>query len=84
VQQPNPDLEKQFGIRVIPVDYFDESGLTKTLQDNNVDTVISALSMRPDRSGDLPKEVELIRAADASKTTKRMISSDWGHPRPEG
>ena len=30
--------------------------------------------------GSVPMEIELIRAADASKTTKRMISSDWGLP----
>jgi hypothetical protein len=31
----------------------------------------------PSFTGDLPKEVEIIRAANASKTTKRMISSDF-------
>lgn len=28
--------------------------------------------------GGVPPEVELIRAADASKTTKRFITSGWG------
>lgn len=30
--------------------------------------------------GKPPNEIELIRAADLSKTTKRMISSEWGIP----
>lgn len=34
--------------------------------------------------GSAPNEIELIKAADLSKTTTRMISSDWGVPtRPQ-
>ncbi|CAI6092114.1 unnamed protein product [Clonostachys chloroleuca] len=34
----------------------------------------------PSPDGDLPREVELIQAADKLRATKRLISSDWGLP----
>jgi hypothetical protein len=60
------------------VDYSNVESLTKVLEDNDVHTVISALTMLPTEGS--PHEIELIHAADASKSTKRMISSDWGKP----
>lgn len=64
------------------VDYSDIEGLTRVLEENNVHTVISAMMML--RYGEVgPREIELIRAADASKTTKRMVSSHWGPPHIE-
>lgn len=64
------------------VDYSDIEVLTRILEEHNVHTVISAIMML--RYGDNgPQEIELIRAADASKTTKRMISSHWGPPHTE-
>jgi hypothetical protein len=49
------------------------------LEDNNIDTVVSGIAMHsPD--GSTPNEFELIRAADLSKTTRRLISSGWGTP----
>lgn len=67
---------------MLAVSYDDVPGLTKMLEDNNVHTVISAITMMP-IDGSTPKEVELIQAADASETTKRLISSDWGIPYDE-
>ena len=61
------------------VDYADVLSLTRVLEDNNIHTVISAISMMH-MGGHGPREIEFIRAADASKTTKRMISSDCGPP----
>jgi len=80
--QPNPSIEKELGVSVLAVNYDDVPGLTKTLEDNNIHTVISTITMMP-IDGSTPKEVELIQAADASKTTKRLISSDWGIPYDE-
>lgn len=68
---------------MVPVDYSDIGFLTKSLENNNIHTVISALTMLPSPGTDGVKEVELIRAADASRVTKRMISSDWGLPHTE-
>ncbi len=78
IPQPNPEIESELGVPVIAVDYSDVEAVTKTLEDNKVHTVISTIGMYP--MGSEPKEIELIRAANASKVTKRMISSDWGVP----
>ncbi|KAF0326764.1 hypothetical protein K4K61_009368 [Colletotrichum sp. SAR11_59] len=78
----NPDLEKEVGASIIVVDYANVEATTKALEDNNVHTVISAINMMPP-PGQVPQEIELIRAADASKTTKRIISSGWGIPHNE-
>ncbi|KAF4413898.1 Oxidoreductase BOA1 [Colletotrichum fructicola Nara gc5] len=78
----NPDLEKEVGASIIVVDYANVEATTKALEDNNVHTVISAINMMPP-PGQVPQEIELIRAADASKTTKRIVSSGWGIPHNE-
>ncbi|KAH6995317.1 hypothetical protein EDB80DRAFT_755383 [Ilyonectria destructans] len=65
--RPNPTLEAELDVPIIAVDYSNVEALTKALEDNNVHI----------------KEVELIRLADVLKTTKRMISSDWGLPHTE-
>lgn len=64
------------------MDYSDVEALTRALEENNIHTVVSALQML-EAGGSVSREVELIRAADASKTTKRMISSNWGPPNTE-
>lgn len=76
-------MEKELGVPIIAVDYDNIKAVTETLEQNNVDTVISAIMMMPGPAGD-PKEIQLIRAADLSKTTKRLISSDYGLPHSEG
>ncbi|KAL7908493.1 hypothetical protein GGI35DRAFT_486568 [Trichoderma velutinum] len=78
-RKPNPSIEAELSLSVIVVDYSDVEAVTKSLEDHHVDTVISALSTSA-LDGSAPKEIELIRAANASKTTRRMISSDWGVP----
>lgn len=73
--------EKELGARIIATDYQDVTALTKILEHNNVHTVVSTLSMMPNAAGAL--EQTLIRAADASKTTKRLIPSEFGFPQRE-
>ncbi|KAK3690407.1 hypothetical protein B0T22DRAFT_481586 [Podospora appendiculata] len=48
--------------------------------DHKVHTLISAIVMRTEENG--AAEVNLIEAAGASQTTKRMVSSDWAAPMP--
>ena len=81
-QKPNPELEAELKTPIIVVDFADVESLTRVLEDNNIHTVVSAINMLHlvHLGGHGPREIELIRAADASKTTKRMISSDWGPP----
>lgn len=66
----------------MPVDYADVDFVAKTLEKNNVHTVISGIAMHS-VDGSVPSEIDLIRAAEKSKTTKRMIASSWGSPVPE-
>jgi ribosomal protein L12E/L44/L45/RPP1/RPP2 len=70
------------GAPIVPVDYSDVDAVVKVLEDNDIHTVISALAMHS-ADGKPPTEIELIRAADRSKTTKRLISSAWGVPAKE-
>lgn len=78
-RKPNPELEAEIGVPIIPVDYSDVDATVKVLEDNNVDTVVSGIAMHS-ADGSTPNEFELIRAADLSKTTRRLISSGWGTP----
>lgn len=78
--QPNPELESTLGVPVIAVDYSDVDGLVKKLEDLAIHTVISAMSNYDDAKENHPPEIELIRAADASSITKRMIASRWSAP----
>ncbi|KAI1395075.1 NAD(P)-binding protein [Hypoxylon fuscum] len=71
-------LAREVGASIIAVDYTNVSELANTLERHGVHTVISTINMRTTEGE--PPEVELIRAADASKSTKRMISSEWGVP----
>jgi saccharopine dehydrogenase-like NADP-dependent oxidoreductase len=80
-QKADAAKKKELGVRLVATDYKDVAVLTKILEDNNVHTVISALAMMPNAGGLL--ELNLIRAADASKTTKRMVPSEFGHPQRE-
>jgi ABC-type phosphate/phosphonate transport system substrate-binding protein len=82
IRKANPVLEKELGVPIVVVDYADIQAVVKILEENNVDTVISAINMLSAPSGEQPREIEIIRAADASKTTRRMMSSHWGGPHP--
>ncbi|KAK1509223.1 uncharacterized protein CCOS01_15739 [Colletotrichum costaricense] len=81
-RKANPELEKKLGASIVVVDYADVGATAKILEEHNVHTVISAINMMPP-PGETPLEFELIRAADASASTKRMISSGWGVPHNE-
>ncbi|KAK0639201.1 hypothetical protein B0T16DRAFT_422617 [Cercophora newfieldiana] len=78
-RKANPAAEAQIGAPILAVDYTDVDALAKVLEDNNIDTVVSGIAMHS-ADGTPPYEIEMIRAANKSKTTKRMISSDWGAP----
>ncbi|KAH6880819.1 hypothetical protein B0T10DRAFT_531810 [Thelonectria olida] len=72
----NPDLAAQTGISVVQVDYNDVDALTKLLEDNKVDTVISTLFVTFDGK----PQVNLVHAAEASQHTRRFVPSIWGIP----
>ena len=79
-KQADHTRSAEFEVPIIAVDYGNIDALAETREEHKIHTVISTLTMMPSPSGDLPKEVELIQAADKSSVTKRFISSDWGVP----
>ncbi|KAI0966378.1 NAD(P)-binding protein [Xylaria arbuscula] len=81
-RNPNPELESSIGAKIIPVDYMNVEGTTKILEDNNIHTVISTMTFRP-QEGTIP-ELQLVQAAEASKTTKRYVFNNWGAPIEDG
>ncbi|KAI0460293.1 NAD(P)-binding protein [Xylaria acuta] len=81
-RQPNPELEASIGATILAVDYSNIEALTQVLEDNNIHTLISALTFNA--QGGVPPEVELVLAADASKTTKRYVANNWGVPIHDG
>ncbi|KAF5253248.1 hypothetical protein FANTH_1844 [Fusarium anthophilum] len=62
------------GVQVIAVDYTDVDKLAATLETNSIDTVISTINAL----GDVSAELNLIKAAEKSASTKRFIPSIWG------
>ncbi|PVH93056.1 NAD(P)-binding protein [Periconia macrospinosa] len=69
------------GVQVFAVDYSDVAGLTKTLEENNVHTVISAMVMYDAAAAQA--EVNLVAAAAKSSCTVRFVASNWGLASPE-
>lgn len=71
--QSNAAKEKELGVRIADVDYSNVDSLRKSLEEQNVDTVIAAF----DRQSSPDVEIALIQAADASSTTRRFIPNWW-------
>ncbi|KAF4946630.1 hypothetical protein FSARC_14148 [Fusarium sarcochroum] len=74
----NGVLATEIGSPILVVDYSSVDNLKNVLEDHDIHTVISALNTLPE--GGVPPEVNLVRAAQASKTTRRFIPSNWGVP----
>ncbi|KAM5350821.1 hypothetical protein ACJ41O_007326 [Fusarium nematophilum] len=77
-RKSNDTLATEIGSPVLAVDYSSVDSLKTVFEDHNIDTVISALSTMPEEG--VPPEVNMVRAAQASKTTRRFIPSNWGVP----
>jgi len=63
------------------VDYNNVEQLTKTLEENNVHTVISTIMMYDPVAAQA--EINLVAAAAKSSPTKRFVASNWGDATPE-
>ncbi|KAE8312106.1 NAD(P)-binding protein [Aspergillus transmontanensis] len=72
----NDELSETLDVPIIPVDYFNVGSLTKALEENKIDTVISTVPMFDESATD--SQLNLIEAAIKSKSTKRFIPSDFG------
>lgn len=58
------------------MDYSDVEGVSRLLETHNVHTVISAFSVRGPQEA--AAEIDLVKAAAKSGTTKRFIASEYG------
>ncbi|KAI8308619.1 Oxidoreductase BOA1 [Colletotrichum sp. SAR11_59] len=65
------------GIRFVAVDYANVDSLVSVPQENSIEIVISAVN---NITGENDAELNLIRAAERSSTTKRFIPSYFGVP----
>ncbi|KPM41022.1 hypothetical protein AK830_g5566 [Neonectria ditissima] len=72
----NSNLEAESGCEIIAVDYDDVESLTKVLVGNRVDTVISTLFLTTTGK----PQVNLVRASEKSRYTRRFVPSIWGIP----
>ncbi|KAI6772763.1 hypothetical protein HG530_003721 [Fusarium avenaceum] len=78
-RQENKSLEEKLGVPILAVNSQDVDELTQLFEKHNVHTVISTIGT----NGPTPPETGMIRAAEAAKSTKRFITSDWGLPHTE-
>ncbi|GME61320.1 putative nmra-like family protein [Neofusicoccum parvum] len=67
-------------VPVIAVDYSNVNNLRTALEENQVHTVICALMVMDETAGQ--SQINLIKAADKSSSTKRFIVSEYGIPVP--
>ncbi|KAH7109309.1 hypothetical protein B0J11DRAFT_620453 [Dendryphion nanum] len=68
------EKSKELGCPILAIDYSNQSSLISALELNGIDTVISTLSS----GAGADPELALIKAAEASKITRRYIASIWG------
>ncbi|KAI8668084.1 NmrA domain-containing protein [Fusarium keratoplasticum] len=61
--------------RFIKVDYNDTASLSRCLEENEVEAVISTINLQDEAASNA--QLSLIEAAGASKTTKRFIPSEF-------
>ncbi|KAF2821232.1 NAD(P)-binding protein [Ophiobolus disseminans] len=73
-REASVEKSKELGAQFLAADYSSPASLVSVLEFNNIDTVISTLSSM---IGADP-ELALIKAASASKVTRRYIPSMWG------
>lgn len=62
--------------KVVTVHFTDIEGLKGVLEQHEVHTVISAVSLQSDDSG--RSQMNLIEAADQSRCTRRFMPSEFG------
>ncbi|KAJ5747947.1 uncharacterized protein N7511_009643 [Penicillium nucicola] len=66
------DLQK---VQAVQLDYNDVHSMTQALEQHNIHTIISAIGLVSDETSQ--SQLNLIEAADKSKTTKRFVPSEY-------
>ncbi|KAJ4256886.1 hypothetical protein NW762_008982 [Fusarium torreyae] len=64
--------------KFLQVDYANSDSLTRTLQDHNIDTVVSTINLESEAGSQ--SQLNLIAAAEKSQTTRRFIPSEFIPP----
>jgi dTDP-4-dehydrorhamnose reductase len=72
--------EGETTVPAFTVDYNNVEQLTKTLDENNVHTIISTIVMIDPTAAQ--SELNLVAAAAKSSSTKRFVTSNWGLATP--
>ncbi|TVY76133.1 Oxidoreductase swnN [Lachnellula suecica] len=72
--------EGGIAVPMFAVDYDSVEQLTKTLEENHVHTVISAIVLMDETAA--KAERNLVAAASKSASTKRFVPSNWGNATP--
>ncbi|KAH9203413.1 hypothetical protein DL95DRAFT_399366, partial [Leptodontidium sp. 2 PMI_412] len=80
-RKDNPELSAELGVKIIGINYTDLASVKKILEDNEIHTVISALSVQSQDHSDA--QIGLIRAAAAASSVKRFAPSEFGIPYQE-
>ncbi|KAE9582672.1 hypothetical protein CGMCC3_g1354 [Colletotrichum fructicola] len=75
-KSPSPALPG--ALSFLEVDYENVDTLVKVLEEHSIDTVISALNPESEKSSNA--QINLIAAADKSKTTQRFVPSEYFTP----
>ncbi|KAI8717649.1 NmrA domain-containing protein [Fusarium sp. LHS14.1] len=77
-----PENQTPNDTRFIKVDYNDTTSLTRCLEENEVEAVVSTINLQDEAAGNA--QLSLIEAADTSKTTKRFIPSQFAFTNSPG
>ncbi|CAG8907975.1 unnamed protein product [Penicillium egyptiacum] len=75
-RQENKVLSEELGVTIIPAQYSNIESLVKLLEDNKINTIVSAMTVVDDDASN--SQLNLIAAADQSLSTKRFIPSEYG------
>ena len=71
-----PEDARTPGVAYLSANYDNIDATTKMLEDNDIDTIVSAISIESEATS--TGQINLIAAADQSKTTTRFIPSEYG------
>ncbi|KXH35180.1 hypothetical protein CNYM01_10080 [Colletotrichum nymphaeae SA-01] len=67
--------EPKDGVQFLAVDYRDVEGISKILQENQIDTVISAMGVVTPQTNQA--QINLVKASNTSNSTRRFIVSAY-------
>jgi uncharacterized protein YbjT (DUF2867 family) len=64
------------GVTYLQANYGDVEATVKTLEENNIDTIVSAIAIESEETS--KGQLGLIEAAEKAEGVKRFVPSEWG------